>query len=96
MFSTDKRTLRSAVLGEVYWKGGYAATGFMKMVDGDGKSLVEYKDRRMEMNRMGIMEVHMELGQEGLDEIVVSGIAMLSEEKTSMAGTGAAISGGGL
>lgn len=92
-FSTDKRTLRSAVLGQIYWKGGYSETGFMKLVDGKGKSLVEYKDKRVSMDKTGVMEIHMELGQEGLDEVVVSGIAMLSEERTSMGGTGAALSG---
>ncbi|CAF9916476.1 MAG: hypothetical protein ALECFALPRED_010732 [Alectoria fallacina] len=92
-FSTDKRTLRSAVMGEVYWKGGYSSSGFMKLVDGTGKSLVEYKDKRVSMNRMGVLEIHVELGQEALDEVVVSGIAMLSEERTSMAGTAAAMSG---
>lgn len=91
-FSTDKRTLRSAVLGEVYWKGGYAQTGFMKLVDGNGKSVVEYKDMRMEMNKMGIMEIDTELGQEGLDDVVVSAMAMLSEERTSMSGSAAAMS----
>ncbi|KAF6241789.1 hypothetical protein HO173_000501 [Letharia columbiana] len=92
LFSTDKRTLRSAGLGEVYWKGGYSETGFMKLVDGNGKSLVEYKDMRMSMKTMGILEINVELGQEGLDEVVVSGIAMLSEERTSMSATGAAMS----
>lgn len=89
-FSTDKRTLRGGVLGEVYWKGGYAETGFQKLVDGNGKSLVEYKDKRVSMDKTGVLEIHMEVGQEGLDEIVVSAIAMLSEERTSM---GAAMSG---
>lgn len=92
-FSTDKRTLRSAAMGEVFWKGGYSMTGFLKLVDGKGKSLVEYKDQRVSGSRMGIIEILMELGQEGLDEVVVSGMAMLSEEKTSMSATGAAMSG---
>ena len=78
------------MLGEVYWKGGYAETGFQKLVDGNGKSLVEYKDKRVSMDKTGVLEIHMEVGQEGLDEIVVSAIAMLSEERTS---TGAAMSG---
>lgn len=92
-FSTDKRTLRGGVLGEVYWKGGYAETGFQKLVDGSGKSLVEYKDKRVSMDKTGVLEIHMELGQEGLDEVVVSAIAMLSEERTSMGGIAAAMSG---
>lgn len=94
MFSTDKRTLRSAVLGEVYWKGGYAS-GFLKLVDGRNKSLVEYKDQRVSGSKMAVMEIHMELGEEGLDEVVTSAMAMLSEEKTSMSSVAGSISGAG-
>ena len=91
LISTDKRTLRSAALGEVYWQGGYSMTGFMKLVDGKGKSLVEYKAMRV-TSRMGTMEIHVELGQEGLDEVIVSGVAMLSEGMTSMGTSAAALS----
>lgn len=66
----------------------------MKLVDGDGKSLAEYKAMRVD-GRMGTMEVDMELEQEGLDEVVVSGIAMLSEEMSSMSATAAALSAAG-
>ena len=90
-FSTNKRTLRSAVLGEVYWKGGYQQSGFIKLVDRNGKSLAEYKSMRL-TGRMGTMEIHIELGQEGLDEVIVGGMAMLSEEMTSMSASAAAIS----
>ena len=94
LFSTNKRTLRSAVLGEVYWNGRYAQVGTMKLVDGNGKSLAEYKAMRVD-GRMGTIAVNTELGQEGLDEVVVSGIAMLSEEMSSMSATAAAVSVGG-
>ena len=90
-FSTDKRTFRTAALGDVYWKGGYAQTGFMKLVNGKDKSLVEYKDQRVTMKKTGILEIHMELGQEGLDEVAVSGMAMLSESRTSMSATATAM-----
>lgn len=93
-FSTNKRTFRSAVLGEVYWKGGVSITGFMKMDDGKGETLVQYKPMR-NMGRMGTMEIGTELAQEGLDEVVVSGIAMLSEEMTSMSNTARAVAIGG-
>ena len=66
-------------------------TGFMKLVDGKGKSLVEYKAMRV-MSRMGAMEIDVELGQEGLDEVVVSGIAMLSDQMTSMGASAVAMS----
>ena len=90
LFSTDKRTLRSAVLGQVYWKGGYSLSGFLKLVDGDGKSLVEYKGLRVG-GRLGTLEFRVELGDEGLDEVIVSGMAMLSESMTSMANTAGAL-----
>lgn len=90
-FSTNKRTFRSAVLGEVYWKGGYSLGGFIKLVNGNGMSLVEYKAIRLG-SKMGVMEIHMELGQEGLDEIVVGGLATLSEETTSMSASAAGMS----
>lgn len=63
----------------------------MKLVDANGKSLVEYKGQRVG-SKMGILEIDTELGQEGLDEVVVSGIAMLSEEMTSMSATAAGMS----
>ena len=66
-------------------------TGFMKLVDGKGKRLVEYKAMKV-MSRMGTMEIDVELGQEGLDEVVVSGIAMVSEGMTSMGTSAAALS----
>lgn len=92
LISTDKRTLRSAALGgEVYWQGGNSMTGSLKLVDGKGKRLVEYKARRV-TSHLGTLEIDVELGQEGLDEVVVSGIAMLSEEMTSMDSSAAALS----
>ena len=66
----------------------------MKLVDENGKSLAEYKAMRVD-GRMGTMDVDTELGQEGLDEVVVSGIAMLSEEMSSMSATAAAVAVGG-
>lgn len=66
----------------------------MKLDDGKGKTLVQYKPMR-NMGRMGTMEIGTELAQEGLDEVVVSGIAMVSEQMTSMSNTAAALSVGG-
>lgn len=63
----------------------------MKLVDGTGKSLVEYKDRRMTGRVTGVLELHVEIGQEGLDEVAVTAIAMLSEERTSMGAAGTAM-----
>jgi len=94
LISGDKRTFRGPMLGEVYWKGGYAMSGFIKLVDAKGKSMVEYKAQRVG-SRMGTLEIDMEMGQEGLDEVAVSGVAMLSEERTSMSNTAAAMSTAG-
>lgn len=92
-FSNDNRTMRSAVFGQVYWssrqvnnpwKRGRLETSFMKMTDASGNSLVEFKDEGHTLKRMGIMEIGVELTQEGMDEVVVSGMAMLSEEQTGV------------
>lgn len=90
-FSTDKRTFRSASLGELYWKGGYSQVGFIKLVDGQAKNVVGYKPMR-NGGKIGSMEIGIELGQEGLDEVVVSGMAMLSDSMTSMGASARAIS----
>ena len=69
-------------------------TGYMKLVDGKGKSLVEYMAMRVN-GKMATLEIDPELGQEGLDEVVVSGIALLSEEMNSMSAAAGLISVGG-
>ena len=91
LISTEKRTLRSAVLGEVCWDPGYPLSGFMKLVDGKGKIVAKYKSMRVD-GRIGTLEIDTELGQEELDDVVVSGIAMLSEQMSSMGATAAAVS----
>ena len=92
-FSNNKRTLPSKVLGQVYWtsrlannpwKGGRLETSFMKLADTSGKTLVEYKDEDYTLKRLGVLEIHVELTREGLEEVVVSGMAMLSEEQTGV------------
>ena len=90
--SSDKRTLQSAELGEVHWQGGgsFSQTVFFKLVDANGKSLVEYKDMRVD-SKMGTMDIHAELRKEALDKVVVSGMAMLSEERASTGASALAI-----
>lgn len=90
LFSSDKRTLQSTELGEVQWQDGFSQAGFFKLVDANGKSLVEYKDMRVD-SKMGTMDIHVELGKEALDEVVVSGIAMLSEERASTSAAAVAL-----
>lgn len=94
-FSNDKRGMRSALLSRVYWssrrvnnpwKGGRSETSFMKLADAGGKALVEYRDEGHTLKRMGVVEIYAELALEGLDEVVVNGMAMLSEEQTGVKG----------
>ncbi len=56
----------------------------MKLTGADGKTLVEYKDEGHTLKRMGALEIKVELTQEELDEVVVSGMAMLSQEQTGV------------
>ncbi len=100
LFSTDKRTFRSASHGTLFWKGGYAASGFLKMIDAKGKIVADYQNQQYSGKKMGIIEIMnlIDVDDEFLDEIVVSGLAMLSEQKTSMGAMAASISsaGGGM
>ena len=59
----------------------------MKLVNTSGMTLVEYMDEGHTLKRMGVVEIYAELTQEGLDEVVVSGTAMLSEEQTGIRAT---------
>lgn len=56
----------------------------MKLVDANGRALVEYRDEGHTLKRMGVLEIGVELTQEELDEVVVSGMAMLSVEQTGV------------
>jgi len=100
LFSTDKRTLHSQSHGSLYWKGGYAASGFMKLIDGKGKIVADYQNQQYSGKKMGIIEIMnlVDVDDEFLDEIVTSRLAMLSEQKTSMGATAANLSsaGGGM
>lgn len=100
LFSTAKRTLRTQSHGTLFWKGGYAASGFMKLVDERKGIVADYQNRMYSGNKMGIMEIMnlVDVDDQLLDEIVVSGIAMLSEEKCSMTNVAANMSsaGGGM
>ena len=54
-----------------------------------------YKNRMYTGDKMGVLEIMREMGEEEVDEVVVSGCAVISEEKTSMTGTATAISSAG-
>ncbi|KAL2043841.1 hypothetical protein N7G274_003361 [Stereocaulon virgatum] len=96
VFSIDKRTYQSAQGSMFAWKGGYVGSGFLKLVDGQGKEWARYLNRMYTGSKMGVFEIMVEpLGEEMLDEIVVGGLAMLSEEKTSMGGVAASIASAG-
>ena len=86
VFSTNKRILQSQSHGTLYWKGGYAASGFLKLVDDENRIVADYINKQFTMRKKGIIEIMnlIDVDDAFLDEIVVSGIAMLSEESTSM------------
>ena len=60
--------------------------------------MAKYENRAYSGVKMGVIEIMREMSEEGVDEVVVSGCATISEEKTSMTGTASAISsaGGGM
>lgn len=93
-FSTDKRTLRTRHHGTLYWKGGYAASGFLKLIDGKGKIIADYVNKQYSGKKKGIIEIMnlVDVDDDFLDEIIVSGITMLSEESTSMGNVAANMS----
>ncbi|KAK3167491.1 hypothetical protein OEA41_010618 [Lepraria neglecta] len=96
IFSIDKRAYQSVQGSTFYWKGGYVGSGFLKLVDGQGKEWARYLNRMYTGNKMGVFEIMVEpLAEEMLDEIVVGGLAMLSEEKTSMGGVASSIASAG-
>ena len=53
----------------------------MRLADAKGRSLVEYKDEGHTLDRMGVLEIGVELMREALDEVVVDGMARMSEEQ---------------
>ena len=59
-------------------------TGFLKLVDEHGVIFCEFKNQIYTMKKMGVLEIMREVGEEMLDDIVVSVVAMISEEQTSM------------
>lgn len=62
--------------------------------------MADYQNQQYSGKKMGIIEIMnlVDVDDEFLDEIVVSGLAMLSEQKTSMGAMAASISsaGGGM
>ena len=83
-FSNDKRTMRSAVLGHVCWSGRHVNNPWKGGRLERRKTLVEYRDEGHTLKRMGVWEIGVELAEDGLDEVVVSGTAMMSEEQTGV------------
>ena len=57
---------------------------FVRLKDTSGKTLVEYKDEGQTLKRMGVVDIGVELTQEAQEEVVVTGMAMLSEEQTAV------------
>ena len=72
----------------------------MKLLDEKGNIVADYQNKMYSGKTMGIIQIMtlVDVDDSLLDEIVVSGIAMLSEEKCSMTNVAANISsaGGGM
>ena len=72
----------------------------MKLIDGKGKIVADYQNQQYSGKKMGIIEIMnlVDVDDEFLDEIVTSGLAMLSEQKTTMGATAANLlsAGGGM
>ncbi len=66
----------------------------MKLMDERKKIVADYQNRMYSGNKMGIIEIMnlVDVDDAFLDEIIVSGIAMLSEEKCSMTNVAANMS----
>lgn len=82
----NKRVLHSGTLGTLHfrtrvadnpWKAGAPETTFMGCVDHNGQAVAEYREEGYDIKRMGRLEIKKELSQDGLDEIVLSAIAMI-------------------
>jgi len=94
-FSTDKRAFETS-RGTMFWKGGVSATAFLRLVDDQGNTVATYKNEAYSGNVMGKFEIFTSpLEDNELDEVIVSGLAMLSEQKTSMGQTAANMASAG-
>ncbi len=84
--STDKRYFSTIRGTNLYWEGGVAASGFLKLIDlATGSTVATYKNTAYDGRRMGKIDIFVQpLSEEELDEIVISGMAMVSEQKGSM------------
>ncbi|MCJ1478197.1 hypothetical protein MMC13_006873 [Lambiella insularis] len=84
LFANSKRAFESASLREeIYWKSRSTSFGFLELVDGDERQLARFKNS-LRRKSLGSFEIVAEVEQEGRDEIVVSGLAILQEEMSSM------------
>lgn len=94
-FSTDKRYFTTS-RGRMCWKGGVAASGFLKLQDSEQNTVATYKNTAYDGRRMGKIEIYADpLTQQELDEIVISGLAMISEQKVGMGQTAANLASAG-
>ena len=64
----------------------WLAMSFMRLADGEGRILVGHRDEGHTLDRMGVLEVGVEVMWEALDEVVVSGMAMMLEEQKGAEG----------
>ena len=95
VFSTNKRFFETSN-GTMCWKGGVAISGFLRCEDSHKNMLATFKNTAYSGRAMGTFEIYSDpMEPQLLDEIVISGLAMISEDKTSMTGTAASLSSAG-
>lgn len=80
----------------MYWKTGYTGSGFLELVNDNKKQIAVFKNTMVDGRRLGVFEIMVEpLVDEVRDEIVVSGLTMLQEDKTSMTSLASSINSAG-
>lgn len=85
-FANSKRALHAAALGEqeLYWKSRSTGFGILELVDGRDHRIASFKNSKTGAKLLGRFEIEADVDEDGRDEIVVSGLAVLQEEMTSM------------
>lgn len=93
VFSADKRVYQSMQGTKFLWKG---VAQYLGLEDDKGTLYADFKNTAYSGTVMGVFHIYVEpLEAAMMDEIVVTGLAMISEQKTSMTSIAAAMSRAG-
>lgn len=96
IFSTDKRPWESSSMGTLRWKGGVTATPFLRLADHNNHTIATYHSLAYTGRVTGKLDIFSDpMDQQTLDEVVVTGLAMISEQSSSMGQTAANLSAAG-